>query len=103
MSPVLYSSIFGGLTKTVQVVIDETSRLNKKFFDTPIYERYMTWDTPSIELNFEEIIGKYNLSIAATTIKDNSNEPIREPKGLSSIQAKKSHSRTFFPFICTRI
>lgn len=96
MSPVLYSSIFGGLTKTVQVVIDETSRLNKKFFDTPIYERYMTWDTPSIKLNFEEIIGKYNLSIAEYIVDKNSKKSIRDLKELGDILARNlTHVHSF--------
>lgn len=96
MKPFLYSSIFGELTKRVQIRIDEASRQNKLLFDNPIYENYMTWDTPTIGFNFEEIIGKYNLSIAATTIDSDSKEPIRDPKGLSTLQAKNlTHSHTF--------
>lgn len=45
-----YTSIFGELTKQVQVRIDAASELKKRLFDQTIYERYMTWDTPTIGL-----------------------------------------------------
>ena len=51
---IFYSSIFGELTKQVQVRIDAASELRKRLFDQNIYERYLTWDVPTIGLNFEE-------------------------------------------------
>lgn len=96
MPPILYSSIFKELTKRVQLRIDEASRQNKLLFDTPVYENYMTWDIPTVGLNFEEIIGKYSLSIAATTIDENSKEPIRGPQGLSTLSAKNlTHAHSY--------
>ena len=57
-NPVLISSLFGELTKNVQARIDAASELNKRIFDNVIYRRFMDWDTPTIGLDFEEIIGK---------------------------------------------
>ena len=65
MPPVIHSSIFGELTKNVQARIDAASELNKRIFDNVVYRNYLGWDTPTIGLDFEEIIGKFNLTIAA--------------------------------------
>ena len=67
----LYSSVFGDLTKEVQIRFDAASKLNKQLFDQVIFERFMHWDDPTIELDFEELIGKYNITIAAPTIGEN--------------------------------
>ena len=71
-----YSSIFGNLTKQIQLRFDAVSRLHKQLFDNVFYERFFTWDYPTIGLDFEEIKGKYNVSIAASTIDRNSKEPV---------------------------
>lgn len=68
MNKVFYSSIFGELTKQVQIRIDAASELRKRLFDQNIYERFLDWDTPTVGLNFEELIGSYNLSVAAATL-----------------------------------
>ena len=60
MNEVFYSSIFGELTKQVQIRIDAASELRKRLFDQNIYERFLDWDTPTVGLNFEELIGSYN-------------------------------------------
>ena len=57
-----YTSIFGELTQSVQARIDAASRHGKQIFDHAIYPQYLTWDTPSVGLNFEELIGKYNIT-----------------------------------------
>ena len=76
MPPVIHSSIFGELTKNVQARIDAASELNKRIFDNVVYRNYLGWDTPTIGLDFEELIGKYNLTVAAATIGENAKEPI---------------------------
>lgn len=80
------SSVFGELTKQVQIRFDAVSRLNKQLFDNIWYERYLDWDVPTIGLDFEEIVGKYNITVAAATIGDNSNEPIIGSAGLETIK-----------------
>lgn len=92
----LYSSIFGELTKQVQVRIDAASALRKRLFDTNIYENYLDWDTPTIGLNFEELIGSYNLSVAAATMESNGKEPIMGTEGLETLKQKVlNHSISF--------
>lgn len=87
-TPVLLSSLFGELTKNVQVRIDTASELNKRIFDKVIYRQFMDWDTPTIGLDFEEIIGKYNITVAAATIGDSSKEPILGSYGLDTVKER---------------
>lgn len=56
MPEILYSSIFGALTQHVQARFDAASKLHKQLFDNVIFERFLDWDTPTIGLDFEEII-----------------------------------------------
>lgn len=86
MAEFAYSSIFGELTKNVQIRFDAISELNKRLFDNVIFERYLDWDVPSIGLNFEELIGQYNISVAAPTIGDNSKEAILGTEGLETLK-----------------
>ena len=88
MPPFLYSSIFGELTKNVQIRFDAASELNKKLFDNVIFERFLDWDTPTIGLDFEELIGQYNLTVAAPTVGDSSNEAILGTNGLETLKEK---------------
>lgn len=88
MNEVFYSSIFGELTKQVQVRIDAASELRKRLFDQNIYEQYLDWDTPTIGLNFEELIGMYNLSVAAATMDSKGKEPIMGTEGLETIKQR---------------
>lgn len=91
MKPFQYSSIFGELTKNVQARFDAASELNKKLFDNVLFEKYLDWDTPTIGLNFEELIGQYNISVAAPTIGDNSKEAILGTEGLQTLAEKIVH------------
>lgn len=88
MAELFYSSIFGELTKQVQIRIDAASELRKRLFDQNIYERYLDWDTPTIGLNFEELIGQYNLSVAAATLDSKGKEPIMGTEGLETLKQK---------------
>lgn len=85
MPEFLLSSIFGELTRRVQIRFDKISELNKQVFDNVLYETYLDWDIPTVGLNFEEIIGQYNITIAAPTIGDDSKEPILGTEGLSTL------------------
>lgn len=84
----LLSSLFGELTRNVQARIDAASELNKRIFDNVIYRRFMDWDTPTVGLDFEEIVGKYNLTVAAATIGENAKEPILGSYGLETVKER---------------
>lgn len=88
MPEVLYSSLFGELTRQVQIRFDAASEMNKRIFDNVIYERFLDWDDPTIGLDIEEIIGQYNITIAAPTIGDNSKEPIIGSEGLATLKER---------------
>ena len=83
-----YTSIFGELTQSVQARIDAASRHGKQIFDRAIYPQYLDWDTPTVGLNFEELIGEYKITVAAATIGDNSKEPELNTEGISTIKQK---------------
>ena len=80
--------MFGELTSNVQARIDAASELNKRVFDNVIYRQFLDWDTPTIGLDFEEIIGKYNLTIAASTIGENAKEPILGSYGVETVKER---------------
>lgn len=86
--PLILSSMFGELTKNVQARFDAASELNKRIFDKVIYRNYLDWDSPTISLDFEELIGKYNITVAASTIGENSKEPIIGSYGLETVKER---------------
>ena len=86
MPEFLYSSIFGDLTKNVQIRFDKVSELNKKLFDNIIFERFLEWDVPSIGLDFEELIGQYNITVAAPTIGTDAKEAILGTEGMETLK-----------------
>lgn len=86
-----FSSIFGELTRNVQVRFDAASELHKRLFDNVIFEQYLDWDTPSIGLSFEELVGQYGITVAAPTIGDQSKEAIMSTEGLQTLAEKVLH------------
>lgn len=80
------TSLFGDLTRNVQIRIDAATELNKRLFDNVLFEDYLEWDTPTIGLDFEELIGQYNITIAAPTIGTDAKEPILGTEGLQTLK-----------------
>lgn len=83
-----YSSIFGALTKNVQLRFDQVSEQRKTLFDSNLFETYLDWDVPSIGTDFEELIGQYAISVAAPTIGDNSKESVLGTEGVSTFKSR---------------
>lgn len=88
MPKFLFSSLYGELTRNVQVRFDKASELHKRLFDNVIFEKYLDWDVPTIGLDFEELIGKYNITVAAPTIGDESKEAILGSEGLETVKER---------------
>lgn len=88
MDQVLFSSIYGELTQNVQIRFDAASEAHKRLFDTVLYDRFLDWDLPTISLDFEEIIGKYNITIAAPTIGEDAKESIIGSDGLQTMRER---------------
>lgn len=80
------TSIFGELTRNVQIRFDTATELNKRLFDNVIFEDYLEWDTPTIGLDFEELVGQYNITIAAPTIGIDAKEPIMGTEGMETLK-----------------
>lgn len=97
----LYSSIFGELTKQVQIRFDTASEMHKRIFDNVQYERFLDWDAPSVGLDIEEIIGQYNITIAAPTIGDNSKEAIIGSEGLQTLKERIVRHALTLPMLDT--
>lgn len=88
MPQFLFSSLYGELTRNVQVRFDKASELHKRLFDNVIFEKYLDWDVPTIGLDFEELVGKYNITVAAPTIGDESKEAILGSEGLETVKER---------------
>lgn len=88
MAEFLTSSLFGELTRRVQIRFDKVAELNKQLYDNIIFEQYLDWDTPTIATEFTEIIGQYGLTIMAPTIGDNSKEAIIGSEGLQTMSER---------------
>ena len=88
MKEFVYSSLFGELVRQVKARFDAASKLHKELFDKVQFESFLEWDTPTIGLNFEELMGKYNITVAAPTIGDNSNESVLGTEGLDTFANK---------------
>ena len=88
MKEFIYSSLFGDLVRQVKARFDAASKLHKELFDKVQFEDFLEWDTPTIGLNFEELMGKYNITIAAPTLGDNSNESVLSSEGLETFANK---------------
>ena len=86
MPEFLYSSIFGELTKNAQIRFDAASELNKQLFDNIIFERFLDWDVPTVGLDFEELIGQYNITVAAPTIGTDAKEAILGTEGMETLK-----------------
>jgi hypothetical protein len=96
MADLIYSSIFGELARQTQLRFDAASQLNKQIFDNVFYPGAFKWDIPTIGLDFNEIIGSYNLTVSAATIDVNSKEPVRVPYGLETLAEKVlKHAHTY--------
>jgi hypothetical protein len=96
MADFIYSSIFGELTRQTQLRFDAVSQLNKQIFDNVFYRGFFRWDIPTIGLDFNEIIGRYNLAVSAATVDPNSKEPVRVPYGLEELTEKVlKHAHTY--------
>lgn len=80
------TSLFSELTRNVQVRFDTATELNKRLFDNVVFERFLDWDVPSIGLDFEELIGQYNITIAAPTIGTDAKEAIMGTEGLETLK-----------------
>ena len=80
------TSIFGELTRNVAIRFDTATELNKRLFDNVIFEDYLEWDTPTIGLDFEELVGQYNITIAAPTIGIDAKEPIMGTEGMETLK-----------------
>lgn len=85
------SSIFGDLTKVVKIGLDKASQQKVQLNDQVLYPTYLDWDTPSIGLDFSELMGTYNMSITAATIGDNSKEPVMDTDGADIYAASIYH------------
>ena len=97
MNEATYSSIFNELTKEVQIRIDTASELRKRLFDQTVYDQYLDWDTPTIGFNFEELIGSYNLSVAAATLDSHGKEPVMGTEGLETLREKVMTHQMSYP------
>lgn len=97
MAEFKYSSLFGKLTEMIQLYFDAVSEKNKQLFDNVQITKYCDWDTPSEKFDFEAILGKYNISVAAPTIGLFSKEPVLGSEGLETFKEEVLHHAIDLP------
>lgn len=96
MGNILYSGLFKELTQYVQPTIDRASEEKKRLFSNTYFEEKLTWGIPQTSLAFEQLLGRYMVDIAASTIGDDSPEPIRPNQGLETFAARVlKHAHTY--------
>ena len=78
MADVRIKSIFGAYADQLQVLIDK--RLDK--FKKPFYPTYFDFGTPSISLNFTQVIGRSRIEAAASVIAHDAAAPMRSRANL---------------------
>lgn len=88
MAQLYFSKLFSELSKVIPITMDEISKQKKELFDKTVFEDYLTWDSPTISTLFEEIIGEYNITVAAPTIDEDSAEPIVGTRGLKTMKER---------------
>ena len=66
-------------------------------FDQVVYRDYLDWDSPMTGLDFEELIGKQQISIMASTIGENSEAPIIGTEGLETFKERVLHHAIAVP------
>lgn len=96
-TPFTGSSLFGELTRSVQARIDAASVLNKRLFDAVIYRDYLDWDTPMTGLDFEELLGNQTITIAASSIGENSETPLVGTEGIETFKERVLHHAIGIP------
>lgn len=97
MAEFKYSSLFGQLTEMIQLYFDAVSEKKKNLFDNVQITKFCDWDTPSESFDFEEIIGKYNITVAAPTIGLGSKEPVLGSEGLETFKEQVLHHAIDLP------
>ncbi|WP_079242597.1 major capsid protein [Chryseobacterium indologenes] len=78
------ASIFGEYAtgKALQLIIDK--RMDK--FKTREFSKYLSWDTPQVDLSFKDVIGKTKLDTIASVVGEDSVSPVRSRSGLSKFE-----------------
>lgn len=78
------ASIFGeyATSEGLQLIIDK--RMDK--FKTREFSKYLSWDTPQVDLSFKDVIGKTQLDTIASVVGEDSVSPVRSRVGLSSFE-----------------
>lgn len=80
--------MFREAAQDVALRFDALSEMHVNLYDNVLFEKYLDWDDPTIVRTFEEVIGKYAVTIAAATIGDNSKEPIVGRDGYETLREK---------------
>lgn len=83
------NSVFGQALRKTKFRIEEASALNVEIFGKTWYENHFTWGkVPHLLSDFDTILGKMHLTIAASTINGKSAEPLRMNEGFNKLAQK---------------
>lgn len=85
------TSIFKDISKTLQITFDLASKNAQSIAKDLVFEKYLDIATPTVSTSFEELVGKYSVSVAAPAIGDYSSAVDLGKDGLSVIREKVPH------------
>lgn len=82
----IVTSIFGqyGTSGALQAIIDK--RMDR--FKTREFTKYLSWDTPQVDLSFADVIGRSRIEAIASVIGEDAVSPVRSRQGLEKLEGK---------------
>lgn len=84
-----YNDIFKQALTRVRFRMDAANEQHVELFDKPWYEKYFQMGKyPHLKGNFETVLGKSHITIAASTLNGRASEPLRMNEGFYEIAQK---------------
>ncbi len=82
------STIYGDLTKMVQIVFNEASKKKVTLFGQTYIDRFFDFKNPQFGLTVSELMGDYKIRIMASLIADKALTPVRSWEGAEKFTEK---------------
>lgn len=82
------STIYGDLTKMVQIVFNEASKKKVTLFGQTYIDRFFDFKNPQFGLTVSELMGDYKIRIMASLIADKALTPVRSLEGAEKFTEK---------------
>lgn len=81
MKSFFQSTLYGDLTKVVQVAFNEATKRHVELFGKTYIDEWFEFKNPQYNLTISQLMGKYNIRVMAPLIADKSLTPVRSRHG----------------------